>query len=106
MVSPSRRFTWMGERTPRGLGLFPPARVYAPAQRSASPEARDRSPARPGQARRSPRPALQAAWGLGGSREEAEDLVQETYARVLSRPRFLRNERDLGADRRRAVRLA
>ena len=27
---------------------------------------------------------------------EAEDLVQETYARVLSRPRFLRNEDDLG----------
>src|SRR5215212_6109027 len=37
-----------------------------------------------------------AAWGLCGSREEAEDLVQETYARVLSRPRFLRNEDDLG----------
>ena len=31
-----------------------------------------------------------------GSREDAEDLVQETYARVLSRPRFLRNEDDLG----------
>jgi RNA polymerase sigma-70 factor (ECF subfamily) len=26
------------------------------------------------------------------SREEAEDLVQETYARVLARPRLLRNE--------------
>jgi RNA polymerase sigma-70 factor, ECF subfamily len=37
-----------------------------------------------------------AAWALCGSREEAEDLVQETYARVLSRPRFLRNEDDLG----------
>ena len=31
-----------------------------------------------------------------GSREEAEDLVQETYARVLARPRLLRNEDDLG----------
>lgn len=30
------------------------------------------------------------------SREEAEDLVQETYARVLARPRLLRNEDDLG----------
>jgi RNA polymerase sigma-70 factor (ECF subfamily) len=30
------------------------------------------------------------------SREEAEDLVQETYARVLARPRFLRGEDDLG----------
>src|SRR3954467_5612941 len=30
------------------------------------------------------------------SREEAEDLVQETYARVLSRPRLIRGEDDLG----------
>jgi RNA polymerase sigma-70 factor, ECF subfamily len=37
-----------------------------------------------------------AAWALCGSREEAEDLVQETYARVLSRPRILRHEDDLG----------
>ena len=37
-----------------------------------------------------------AAWALSGSREDAEDLVQETYARVLSRPRLLRNDDDLG----------
>jgi RNA polymerase sigma-70 factor, ECF subfamily len=37
-----------------------------------------------------------AAWALSGSREDAEDLVQETYARVLRRPRMLRNEDDLG----------
>jgi RNA polymerase sigma-70 factor, ECF subfamily len=37
-----------------------------------------------------------AAWALAGSREEAEDLVQETYAKVLARPRLLRNEDDLG----------
>jgi RNA polymerase sigma-70 factor (ECF subfamily) len=30
------------------------------------------------------------------SREEAEDLVQETVARVLARPRFLRGEDELG----------
>jgi RNA polymerase sigma-70 factor (ECF subfamily) len=29
------------------------------------------------------------------SREEAEDLVQETYARVLARPRFVRAEDEL-----------
>ncbi len=37
-----------------------------------------------------------AAWALCGSREDAEDLVQETFARVLSRPRMLRREDDLG----------
>jgi len=39
---------------------------------------------------------FRAAWALCGSREEAEDLVQETYARVLARPRLLRHEDDLG----------
>jgi RNA polymerase sigma-70 factor, ECF subfamily len=37
-----------------------------------------------------------AAWGLTGSREDAEDLVQETFAKVLAKPRFLRNDDDLG----------
>jgi len=37
-----------------------------------------------------------AAWALCGSREDAEDLVQETYARLLARPRLLRHEDDLG----------
>jgi RNA polymerase sigma-70 factor (ECF subfamily) len=32
-----------------------------------------------------------AAYGLTGSRADAEDLVQETYARVLSRPRRVRD---------------
>ena len=36
-----------------------------------------------------------AAWALCGSREEAEDLVQETYVRVLARPRFVRRDEDL-----------
>ena len=39
---------------------------------------------------------FRAAWALTGNREEAEDLVQETYVRVLARPRFLRNDDDLG----------
>jgi RNA polymerase sigma-70 factor (ECF subfamily) len=39
---------------------------------------------------------FRAAWALCGSREDAEDLVQETYERVLRRPRFLRHEDDLG----------
>src|SRR3954447_23969489 len=33
---------------------------------------------------------FRAACALCGSREDAEDLVQETYARVLRRPRLLR----------------
>jgi RNA polymerase sigma-70 factor, ECF subfamily len=36
-----------------------------------------------------------AAWALCGSREDAEDLVQETYVRVLARPRFVRRDEDL-----------
>ena len=39
---------------------------------------------------------FRAAWALCGSREDAEDLVQETYERVLRRPRIVRHEGDLG----------
>ena len=58
-----------------------------------------------------------AAWALCGSREDAEDLVQETYAGVLRKPRRLRSDDDLGyllrvlrntffSDRRAAARRA
>jgi RNA polymerase sigma-70 factor (ECF subfamily) len=36
-----------------------------------------------------------AAWALCGSREDAEDLVQETFARVLARPRVIQGEDEL-----------
>ncbi|MBV9309793.1 MAG: RNA polymerase sigma factor [Solirubrobacterales bacterium] len=39
---------------------------------------------------------FRAAWALCGSREEAEDLVQETFARVLRKPRLLRSDDDIG----------
>jgi RNA polymerase sigma-70 factor (ECF subfamily) len=39
---------------------------------------------------------FRAAMALTGNRHDAEDLVQETYARVLARPRFLRHDDDLG----------
>jgi RNA polymerase sigma-70 factor (ECF subfamily) len=37
-----------------------------------------------------------AAWAMCGNPHDGEDLVQETYAKVLSRPRFVRHEDDLG----------
>ncbi len=37
-----------------------------------------------------------AAGARSGTPEDAEDLVQETYSRVLGRRRLLRNEDDLG----------
>jgi RNA polymerase sigma-70 factor, ECF subfamily len=36
-----------------------------------------------------------AAWALCGSKEDAEDLVQDTFARVLAKPRMLRGEDEL-----------
>ncbi len=36
-----------------------------------------------------------AAWALCGSREDAEDLVQETFARVLARTRVLSGDDEL-----------
>jgi RNA polymerase sigma-70 factor (ECF subfamily) len=37
-----------------------------------------------------------AARSLTGSREEAEDLVQETFAQVLRKPRMIRSDDDIG----------
>jgi RNA polymerase sigma-70 factor (ECF subfamily) len=39
---------------------------------------------------------FRAAWALSGSRADAEDLVQETFARVLAKPRRIRSDDDLG----------
>jgi RNA polymerase sigma-70 factor (ECF subfamily) len=36
-----------------------------------------------------------AAWALCGSRADAEDLVQDTFARVLAKPRRVKGEQDL-----------
>ena len=38
---------------------------------------------------------VRAAYAMCGSREDAEDLVQETFERVLRRPRFIRPDHDL-----------
>ncbi len=69
------------------------ARVYAPAAASDRPLERPLDPARLGDHLDR---LYRAAWALCGSREDAEDLVQETYTRVLARPRMLRHEDDLG----------
>jgi len=37
-----------------------------------------------------------AAWALCGSRQDAEDLVQDTFVNVLKRPRFLRDGNEIG----------
>jgi len=37
-----------------------------------------------------------AACALTGSRAAADDLVQDTYAKVLAKPRLLRNDDDIG----------
>jgi RNA polymerase sigma-70 factor (ECF subfamily) len=39
---------------------------------------------------------FRAAWALSGSRVDAEDLVQETFARVLAKPRTVHGENDFG----------
>ncbi len=79
-------------------------------------EAQQRPPARSlpcrpvNDSRRRPRPHLldpnrlpdyidrlfRAAWALCGSRHDAEDLVQETFATVLKRPRLLRDDNEIG----------
>ncbi|HEY2258718.1 MAG TPA: RNA polymerase sigma factor [Solirubrobacteraceae bacterium] len=39
---------------------------------------------------------FRAAWALTGSRQDAEDLVQETFVNVLKRPRMLQDGNELG----------
>ena len=82
---------------PRGRVAIGPVRLYARAEAStaATPHAMER-PLDPTTLGDHLDRLFRAAWALTGSREDAEDLVQETYVKVLSRPRFIRNEDDLG----------
>jgi RNA polymerase sigma-70 factor, ECF subfamily len=41
-------------------------------------------------------PLYRAAWALCGSRHDAEDLVQETFVKILQRPRWIRNHNEIG----------
>src|SRR5262245_955107 len=38
---------------------------------------------------------MRAAYAMCGSRDDAEDMVQETFERVLRRPRFVQRDRDV-----------
>jgi RNA polymerase sigma-70 factor, ECF subfamily len=38
---------------------------------------------------------IRAAYAMCGSREDAEDLVQETFEQVLRRPRFVQRDHDI-----------
>jgi RNA polymerase sigma-70 factor (ECF subfamily) len=73
----------------RQLGSFPLHRVlarrYSPLMSRLDPQALVRHRDR----------LSRAARALCGSREEAEDLVQDTIAHVLARPRRLRGEQEL-----------
>ena len=81
------------ETPPTGAGTRPGRRVLrvSDGHPSASPHQLD--PARLGD---HVDRLFRAAWALCGRREDAEDLVQETYALVLARPRWLRRDDDLG----------
>lgn len=74
------------------VASFPPAPSAPLSSREAMPDQRELDPERLGDHIDR---LYRAAWGLCGSREEAEDLVQETLARVLRRPRLLRSDDDL-----------
>lgn len=84
--------TWSA-RPVRAPAQLYPARPDGPAAAGHYPMERSLDPAKLGDHLDR---LYRAAWALCGSREDAEDLVQETYARVLARPRLLRREDDLG----------
>src|SRR5437764_14240980 len=79
--------------TPGPLAVAVPAEYARPRTSHVPPALRQLDPERLGDHFDR---LYRAAWALCGSREDAEDLVQETYARVLARPRFLRREEDVG----------
>ncbi len=82
--------------TPMSVGAAKCSRLYARPDAAAAgdhPMERTLDPARLGDHLDR---LYRAAWALCGSREDAEDLVQETYARLLARPRLIRKEDDLG----------
>jgi RNA polymerase sigma-70 factor, ECF subfamily len=70
---------------PRPMRLTAPGRAAAPVRRLDTARLGDHLDV-----------LYRVAMVLTRSPHEAEDLVQETYAKILARPRFLRNDDDLG----------
>ncbi len=87
--APRRIVTVPVPSTLHAAGVRPYARPDAPAAAGDHPMERRLDPARLGDHFDR---LYRVAWALCGSREDAENLVQETYARLLARPRLLRNE--------------
>jgi RNA polymerase sigma-70 factor (ECF subfamily) len=71
----------------------PPRAPQTPAQPAAAPTYRRLDPTRLGDHLDR---LYRAARALTGNREDAEDLVQETYTKILEKPRWLRSDEDLG----------
>jgi RNA polymerase sigma-70 factor (ECF subfamily) len=82
-----------GATGPRRPGAAEPRRAAPPPTPPAAPASRLLDPARLGDHLDR---LYRAARALCGSREDAEDLVQETYTKILEKPRWLRSEDDLG----------
>src|SRR4051812_4726724 len=93
LIGRDERFTGQGHRSAAVIPGFYAHGAGRPPRAAPSPMERPLDPARIGDHLDR---LYRAAWALCGSREDAEDLVQETYARVLGRPRLLRRDDDLG----------
>src|SRR5215207_604883 len=74
-------------------GIHPATRSRAYAQQTVTGDARLLDPTTLGD---HVDRLYRAAWAMCGKREDAEDLVQETFARVLAKPRLLRGDDDVG----------
>jgi RNA polymerase sigma-70 factor (ECF subfamily) len=88
-----------GQAQPRqGATETATGRQFAGALAAGLPAARVISARRLGASQRLPEQLdrlYREAWALCGSSHDAEDLVQETFARVLARPRRLRRDDEL-----------